>query len=56
MQIAELEEFTSRIDFILKRNYHQNLNYFYLIKFRFLFFNIFFFYRNNNSNEKLLFL
>ncbi len=37
MLIAELEEFTSQIDYIVKKNYHQNSNYSYQFK-------------NNNDN------
>jgi hypothetical protein len=32
MQIVELGEYISLIDFIVKKNYLQNLNYFYLSK------------------------
>lgn len=32
MLIVELEEFTFQIDCIRKKNYHQNLSFFYLIR------------------------
>jgi len=35
MPIAELEEFIFQTDCTRKKNYHRNLNYFYLIKLNF---------------------
>jgi hypothetical protein len=39
MPIVELEEFTSQIDYIVKKNSHQNLNFSYQ-------------FRNNNDNTE----
>lgn len=41
MPIVELEEFTSLIDFIVRKNYHLNSNCFYPFR--------------NNSDEKMIF-